>query len=67
MPIGLLRGTDERVYARAISYPQVGKLSKADEPQVALRHDAVGRKREYYHIFIFPDKTKFYIKKEEDK
>jgi hypothetical protein len=39
-----------------------------DEPQVGQRHEYVERKRECYHIIIFPEKTwKFYIKKEEDK
>ena len=45
-----------------------GKLSlKADEAQVGQLHEDVERKREYYHIIIFPEKTKLYIKKEEDK
>ena len=35
-----------------------GKLSlKVDEPQVGQRHEDVERKREYYHIIIFPART----------
>ena len=46
------RRADERVEVRN------GKLSlKADEPQVGQRHEDVGRKREYYHIIIFPERT----------
>jgi hypothetical protein len=39
----------------------------ADNPQVCQLHEDVERKREYYHIIIFPETNlKFYIKKEED-
>jgi len=35
-----------------------GKLSlKADEPQVGQRHEDVEKKRENYHIIIFPEWT----------
>ena len=52
------RRTDERVEVREISCPLDGKLSlKADEPQVGQRHEDVERKREYYHIIIFPEMT----------
>ena len=51
------RRPDERVEVRAASCPQDGKLSlKADELQVGQRHEDVERKREYYHIIIFPEK-----------
>jgi hypothetical protein len=40
----------------------------ADEPQVGQRHHDVERKREYYHIIIFPEKKlNFTSRKEEDK
>jgi hypothetical protein len=34
--------------------------------QVGQWHEDVKRKLEYYHIIIFPEKTKLCIKKEED-
>ena len=51
---------DERVEIRATSYPENkdGKLSmKADELQVGQWHEDLERKREYYHIIIFPQRT----------
>ena len=52
------RRADERAEVRATSCPQDGKLSlKADEPQFGQRHEDVERKREYYHIIIFPERT----------
>ena len=43
---------------RTTSCPQDGKLYlKADEPQIDQRHEDVERKREYYHIIIFPERT----------
>jgi hypothetical protein len=52
------RWADERVEVSATSCPQDGKQSlEADEPQVGQRHEDVERKREYYHIIIFPEKT----------
>ena len=45
-----------------------GKLSlKVDETQIGQRHEEVERKREYYHIIIFPERTWKFIKGEEDK
>ena len=35
-----------------------------DEPQVGQHHENVERKREYYHVIIFPEDLKFYTKKE---
>ena len=49
---------DERVEIRGTSCPWDGKLSlKADELQGDQRHEDVKRKREYYHIIIFPEST----------
>jgi hypothetical protein len=33
----------------------------ADEPQVGQQHEYVERKREYYHIIIFPERTLNFI------
>ena len=47
------RRADELVEVRETSCPKDGKLSlKADEPQVGVE-----RKREYYHIIIFRERT----------
>ena len=52
------RRAGERVEVSATSCPYDVKLSlKADEPQVSQRHEDVEKKREYYHIIIFPEKT----------
>ena len=49
------RRADERLEFMATSCPEDGKLSlKADEPQVVEWHKDLERKREYYHIIIFP-------------
>ena len=47
-----------RVDVRATSCPQDGKLSlKADEPQAGQRHDDVEKKRIYFQIIIFSERT----------
>ena len=57
MPTGFLRA-DERVEVMTTSCALDGKLSlKAYEPQVGQRHGDVGRKREYYQIVIFRERT----------
>ena len=41
------------------SHDRGAELSlKADEPQVVQRHEDVERKWEYYHIIIFPERTR---------
>ena len=43
---------------RATSCLYDGKLSlKVDELQVGQRHEDVERKRKYYHVVIFPERT----------
>ena len=50
--------SNDRVEVRATSCPKDEKLSlKADGPQVGQRHGDMERKREYYHIIMFPEKT----------
>jgi hypothetical protein len=52
------RRADERVEVRATSFLSDRKLSlESEEPQVGQRYEYVERKREYYHIIIFPEKT----------
>ena len=52
------RRADERVDIRANSCPYDGKLSfMAEEPKVGQLQEDVERKREYYHIIIFPENT----------
>ena len=55
---GLLEAHMRSQRSEQLFSPYDGKLSlKANEPQVGQRHEDVERKRVYYHIIIFPEKT----------
>ena len=49
---------DVRVEVMATYFPYVEKIPlKAEEPQIGQWHEDVERKRESYHITIFPGST----------